>query len=563
MSRKKLKPQPKQAEKIATPEKKRRIPWSAALIIIAILLVYAPSFSLGLTELDDIIFIHEHAAFNEDLSNVAHAFQRGVFAEKEDTYYRPLLLDSFIINAQVSGTSSRGFHVFNILLHIAAVLLLFLLLIRLRVPQIPAFMFSMLFGVHPALTQAVSWIPGRNDSLLAIFAFASCVSTLAYAQKGKLLSLIFSSVWLLCAFFTKESGLLIAPAVALLLVALHHMPLFSKRSMILYACWFIMAVCWFMVRSSAQLANTGFEMSDIGANFLRRLPVLLQYYGKALLPFNLNVFPMMEETSYVFGFAAVLLTAVLIYFAPAENRRSMWGGFAWFFILLLPVVLLPASLNEQDFEHRLYVPMAGLIIVLATSGLFNRQSRGMIISGAVILVFVFINVPRQQHFKDPVTFWEEAVEGTPGSGYATMMLASRLEKQDKARADALMRHAYQLDPKEKYINFYMGKYYLDNNDPDSAEICLNEELNISAYYETWFQLSRLAFLRNDFEGSRKYMEIYLEKNPGDLQASGNYVLLLLQLNDSAAANAFIEKKQKEGMQFPAGLLQEVKNAQQK
>jgi hypothetical protein len=72
------------------------------ILIVAVLIVYWPTFSLDYTELDDSIFIKETSDYNKDLSNLATSFQRGVFNATEDIYYRPLLLDSFILNYKMS-----------------------------------------------------------------------------------------------------------------------------------------------------------------------------------------------------------------------------------------------------------------------------------------------------------------------------------------------------------------------------------------------------------------------------------------------------------------------------
>ena len=536
-----------------------KIPYLALSLSAIILLVYSSSFTLGFTDLDDIIFINEQAPFNADIANLGHSFSRGVFHATEDTYYRPLLLNSFVLNAQISGTNIRGYHAVNILLHLIVVLMLLRLLILLQIPRRNAFLLCFLYAVHPVFVQAVSWVPGRNDTLLGIFTIAFFMSTVKYLQTHAPLRLAGAGVWLLAALFTKESALFVPAAAWILLLSMQRLRVFSKVSYYLYAVWIACALIWFAVRSSAGLANEGFSLTAMGANLIERTPVLVQYLGKAVLPFNQSVFPMMHDTGYLLGILALVIMAVLITFSDPPSRKIWIGGLGWFVILMLPVVMLPGTLNEQDFEHRLYVPFMGILIALA----FSVALKGgqPVVTGAWVLVciiFAALNIRHQQKFSDPVTFWEAAVQGTPHSGYATMMLAARLDDTDKPRADALMRQAYRLDPDEKYINFYMGKYYLDMNKPDSASLCLHRELELSAYYETYFQLSRLEFMLKDYAQSRSWMEKYLELNPKDAQAANNYILLLLQLNDKAAAKAFVEKKQREGMVFPGQLVDQLK-----
>ncbi len=115
-----------------------------------------PSLAFDYTELDDSIFIKETSAYNKDISNLATSFHRGVFNPTEDVYYRPLLLDSFILNYQMSGENIKGWHVVNVLLHLISVLLLFVLLKKIGIEELSAFLLTLIFAVHPMLSQAVA-----------------------------------------------------------------------------------------------------------------------------------------------------------------------------------------------------------------------------------------------------------------------------------------------------------------------------------------------------------------------------------------------------------------------
>ena len=147
-------------------DKKFSIPFPYVLLSIVVFILYFGSINFGYTDLDDTIFIKEQAPYNEELSNVGHSFFRGVFSEDRDTYYRPMLLNSFVINHQFSETNIKGYHGMNLLLHLIAVLLLFAVFIRLKLNDTIAFILTLIFAVHPVLSQAVAWIPGRNDTLV-------------------------------------------------------------------------------------------------------------------------------------------------------------------------------------------------------------------------------------------------------------------------------------------------------------------------------------------------------------------------------------------------------------
>src|SRR5437879_296672 len=70
-----------------------------------------------------------------------------------------------------------------------------------------AFLSALIFVVHPVLTQAVVWIPGRNDSLLAVFGLLSILCFIKYAEEGKLSQLLLHFLFLIISLLTKETAI--------------------------------------------------------------------------------------------------------------------------------------------------------------------------------------------------------------------------------------------------------------------------------------------------------------------------------------------------------------------
>src|SRR6202020_3196456 len=92
--------------------------------------------------------------------------------------------------------------------HIISVVIVFKLFIVLEVNRVHAFILSLLFAVHPVLSQAVAWLPGRNDVLLGIFIFSFFIFSIRYSREGKLKNLLLSVFFLLLALFTKETAVM-------------------------------------------------------------------------------------------------------------------------------------------------------------------------------------------------------------------------------------------------------------------------------------------------------------------------------------------------------------------
>lgn len=534
----------------------RPILWLA----LASIIVYLYSLSFGYTELDDSIFIKDFQAYNEDVHNLFASFGRGLFDAVKDPYYRPLFSDSMILNYQLSGTNIFGYHVVNILLHMTVVILLFKLLRKLEIKELAAFILALVFAVHPVLSQAVAWIPGRNDSMLAIFVISSMLFTIDYSNNGKIKDLALSATFLLLAFFTKETAVFAPPAAFILLVLVLNKNWPGKRNLLLYAKWAGCYLLWFLARNMATTASTGIASAQGLSEMIHRLPVVIQYLGKIFLPVNLSVFPTQQDTVYYYGIIAVAVLAIILFLNKQRNVKVILGGLGVFLLFLMPALLVPDRLNAQTFEHRLYLPIIGILLLLPQTILFTNKLTDKQMSGAgiaVCCILAAVNIDHQKSFADPKSFWAEAEETSPNSAYANMMLAARLDASEIPRSEALFRKAYALNPKEKYLNFYMGDMLQKKDSVQASEKYLLAEKSISDFYKCDFLLARVTMERKDFNGTEAYLLSYLKRDPRNSMANNNLILMYLQLQQPEKAKAHIRHMQQIGAEVPQALMHQA------
>ncbi len=527
------------------------------LIAITVLL-YISSMQFGFTELDDSIFIRDLHRYNEDFTNLLTSFKRGVFDATKDTYYRPVFLDSMILNYHLSEEDIAGYRLVNLLLHVLSVVFLFRLLKKLRISDMNAFLLSLIFAVHPVLSQAVVWIPGRNDTLMAVFLLPYFMMAIDFARTRKPATLAASVLLLLAAIFTKETALL-APAAAFVLVVIILRHKWSEKPMLIqYGLWAMAAIIYLAARSAATLQHEALQPSQMLRDFAGRIPLLFQYFGKILLPFNLSVFPVQQDTTIIFGLLAVILFVALVFFSQEKNKRHIAGGLLVFLIFLLPVMLVPNKLTGQAFEHRLYLPIIGVLIALSQTALFrNKLSplQQLYLIGGISAGFAIINYNHQQKFTDPLTFWQSAAESSPHSAYAVMMYAARVE--DKKEGYALMRRAYQLNPEEKYINYYYGVMLQNQDSVLESEKHFLKEQEISDYYECDFYLAQIDHKRQNLPGAEKHLERYITRDSMNAPANSNLLLLYLEEKKKQKAIQHISNMQRRGFTVPATLIQQA------
>ncbi len=336
------------------------------VIIAAGFALYARTLSFGFSFLDDNALILQNFPFIRDFNNFFTAFAQDVFHVMHGpaNYFRPLLTVSLMWDAQFSGLSAWGYHLTNIIIHLATVCLLYKLLKTLQYRDQSALLVALLFLVHPVLTQAVAWIPGRNDSLLALFAL------LAFWLFGKWLN---SPQWstavayfiaLMLALWTKETAMLLPFFFVLYQALFATLKPWTKKSLLFLALHLPLLVLYWQMRSQA-LAGTSTPLGFMLQSLWQNLPAIIPFVGKILFPFNLSVLPIMRDMTFTYGYIALAMIAAVLIVTRGKNWKKVGFGLLWFVAMLVPSFIRPNPDVPADFiEHRIYLPLVGIVFIL-------------------------------------------------------------------------------------------------------------------------------------------------------------------------------------------------------
>lgn len=175
-------------------------------IILLGLLVYIRNIFFGFVYFDDNVLVLDNLFFLKSLSNLPSTFTMEVFhvLHASAAYYRPLLTISYMLDAQISGVSPIFYHLTSVVIHIVNACLIYILFNKLRIKKELSLIFSLVFVVHPILAQAVSWIPGRNDSLLALFLIPSFIFFIDYFENMRLRSYFLHMIFFYARSFYKR-----------------------------------------------------------------------------------------------------------------------------------------------------------------------------------------------------------------------------------------------------------------------------------------------------------------------------------------------------------------------
>ena len=423
----------------------------ALLIVCAVVLAYANALS-GPFQFDDYAVIVDARAV-QSLAAWWADFGHGL---------RPLLKLSYWFDHAL-GFGAAGFHCSNVLIHLANTFLVrgfAELAARRWLPQLDertrlraALLAALLFALHPANTEAVTYISARSVSLMSLlFLLALAADRLRSSAPSLALALLA----FVAALAVKEPAVTFAPTLWLLArFGLGREGSVTGRRWRWLPFWLlpIALALWLLPRSNYE----DFLLGSLGArsiadNLLSQIAAVFDLLKLALLLRAPNIDPPLAEMhGWSLGLAAQLATLLMLLLCAFRLRRSRpWLAFGglWFVLQLLPTnSLLPR--NDLVNDRQLYFAGIGLWLIVG----MECAERGWLALGwrrtmpAMLLLcgLLAVMTHRRNHdYRSEVALWHVTAEASPNKarpwnnlGYALQLEGCRqaaLEAYDRALA---------------------------------------------------------------------------------------------------------------------------------
>jgi len=430
---------------------------------------------------DDKDIILKNSGYLNDWKNIFAVFTEPFFGEVP--FYRPLLIVSFILDYQLWGVHSFGYHYTNVLLHIVNALLVYLLVVTLFHHKYLALFSSMIFATHPIQTEAVAWISGRNDVILKFWALLTLICYIRWhSMKGAKRIFIFIGFLLAfaCVLLTKESGIIVMFLVVLLDCCLQpDLPRPAGGKWKVYSSLIVIS-CFYTAVRMKILGDFG--VSFAGEDFVRRILdafIIYAYYSKMLLfPVNQTANPFIsylatiKDPRFIASFLFIALLTVLLILCWKRCKEIAFV-ILWIFITLLPVSGI-VPLPVPAMEHRLYLGTVGycmlvpllLVRILPTiTQHMNLPGRKQILPAVVIIVpllalYAVKTVVRNTVWHSERQFWLKTAEESPFSVCALLNLGdSYCEAKEYDLAIETFNQAVRLNPRASKPYSNLGKLY--------------------------------------------------------------------------------------------------------
>jgi protein O-mannosyl-transferase len=377
----------------------------------------------------------------------------GAFAARAtvDTY-RPLTLTTFFVERALFGVRAAPFHVDSVLLHLACVLLCYVVARKLSLSTGAALFGALLFAAHPAISEGVHWIDGRSDPLcVALFLLALW----AWLDGRTALT----ALAIFAATLSKETAFVLAPTVVLLLP---RRPLRQPWWRALLP-WVLGGGAGLIVRMvvlhRAAVSAGGRHL----AYALERAP-LVWLDGLRSLAVPLAQMPPSLHERYRAPGAGWMILAVTVALALAALAAARWRRgdpiVAWavacLFASLAPIALLSADEGWFGWGRYLYpaapafaLAVAAAVVDGALPRLSVRLRRGVVAAlGALVLLCAAQTLAAGRDWRDDRSFAEALVADHPESSAGWCELASvELRADNPARALVAAERATELAPR--------------------------------------------------------------------------------------------------------------------
>jgi tetratricopeptide (TPR) repeat protein len=415
----------------------RALPLQAALLLAAVLAAYASAFG-GSFQFDDFNVIvrqpavHSLSAWWDSMPGI-----------------RPLLKLSYALSWSMGGGGVLAFHALNVALHAANVLLAWAIL-RLLWSRIgageagaAAFAGALLFALHPAHTEAVTYVSGRSVSLMAFFYLASVLAYLRGAPRW------LSPALFAAALATKEVAVTL-PAALLLCEALDLRRPVDLRAALRrqWAHWALLAIglaLMAMLPRYREMLETSLALRGLKEQLALQAAAIARHAAVLVLAVPPNTDPEVPFMPAVTGFA--VLAAIAVGFAL--SRIQPWHALAllWFFLHLAPTNSILARADAVN-DRQLYLASLGPLALagLAIALMPRWRAAAVLVLAAVLGA---ATVARNLDYRSEVALWSDTVRKSPGSARAWNNLgyAYQLEgRREEARA--AYQRALALDPED-------------------------------------------------------------------------------------------------------------------
>lgn len=404
--------------------------------------IYSPAFDGG-WYLDD----YSNIVLNYKIKDPYLAFSQ-LFDFRGGAYF------SFFLNEYFGWTSPGQYRAVNVMIHALNAILVVVLSTRIYKGKklVVSILVGLVFLVHPVQSSAVSYVVQRMVVLSTFFALSSLVLLFLFYDRYRGRSIwCFAGAFLFffLSVFTKENTVLLPLCIPLIAFItsdkqatkgwLWHTALFCILPAAVLLAQFMDAYSAVNLLNSASLVfDDGGDLyrpiEDVSWLSVRYLFTQGEVFGVyallILFPFRqaLDYQWPIHELSFPVWFVLLVIFVLLSGFF-LYRKRSKYPVVIFSCCFFVVFILVESSFIPLDplFEHRLYLPIIGIIFLVADIVQRTFNYKGCLASACVVVVvFSGLTWQRNNVWGHPVQFWQKNIAVAPKAIRPRMILAQEL-----------------------------------------------------------------------------------------------------------------------------------------
>lgn len=352
--------------------------------------------------------------------------------------YRPVRNISYLIDYLLFGLDPAGWHIHNLLIHLANGTLLYVLALLLTGSRTGAGVAVAVFLLHPVQTEAVAWVKCRDDLLSVFFMLTAGVFALRNSSPPGI------------AAVHGLACLAKAQAVAVMPVFLWFRPHAERKTRLMALVTLGVSLVYLAVRH-VVLGGSG-QGEYLAGSFWKTLlqmgPVVLHYIrlilwpGPQLADYIHQLSHPVDALPALTAWGLLILLAALFFWWSRTHSVFRLAG-VLFMAALLPVMNL-VPMMQYMAERFLYLPMVGVALACGAgvAALQRRkQTAAWSLAGIIVSAMMWQTHQRLPVWENEVTLFTSVVEDAPHPAYRPRknLLSAYLNAGRKEDADHLSR----------------------------------------------------------------------------------------------------------------------------
>jgi tetratricopeptide (TPR) repeat protein len=471
------------------------------------------------------------------------------------------------------GPTPFWFHLVNTIFHLAAVVVVYILVAvlvadakRLSLEKIskgPAFnlwiprLTALLFALHPIETEGVAWISGLPYAaytfffLLALLFFTLALNKASFQGLALERTAISTSFFILALSSSEKA--VIFPIILIAYILLFHK--WTKVHFALTVPLFIIA----FIYTLSRFADVGGRIESVSPSYAGRsaffnplvqIPIAIYSYIKLILwPFNLTLyheFAAFPQWEYYFAVAVTVLFFLSILYLFWKSKISInkpRGSFnetklfvrlivfgLIFFVVSLALTLLPINIAWIVAERYVHLGSFGFFLALSTFiflismklvhkfATFNpyvRKESSKYLAIFLGLFLAFLTIKRNLEWRSQDTLWPATVRESPYSAYAWNNMGDYYGRRaDIENSIKAFEQARQLRPRYADATHNLGNTYMQIGEATKAAQFFKEALEYNpTLYQSYENLGKIAIEAKDYKNAQNYFSQAIRLNP--------------------------------------------------